>query len=141
MQLKAPKRLRILYVEDHEDTVELVTMVLKDREYDVVAADSFETAWRMIHAKQFDLYLLDSWLADGSGLELCKKIREVDTETPVLFYSAAAYELDRNTAIAAGAQGYLVKPASLSELCDLVGRLLSANRVVCSKAKGNTNPN
>ena len=72
----------------------------------------------------YDLYLLDSWLPDGSGLDLCRKIREFDERTPILFYSAAA-EIDRELALSNGAQGYLTKPTLNTELCDLVSRLIN----------------
>ncbi len=52
------------------------------------------------------IYLLDLWLPDGSGLDLCKKIREFDVKTPVVFYSAAAYEGDREAALDSGGQAY-----------------------------------
>jgi len=132
----ASDQIRILYVEDHADTLELVTIVLKAHGYEVTTANSIESAWQLLREEKYDFYLLDSWLSDGSGLELCKRIREVDSETPVLFYSAAAYEVDRDSAIAAGAQGYLVKPASLSELCDLVARLIRPNELHLSRGKG-----
>jgi DNA-binding response OmpR family regulator len=81
-------------------------------------------------SQQFDLYLLDSWLPDGSGLDLCKRIRTFDTATPILFYSAAAYEADREQALKSGAQAYLVKPSHPSELCNLVTSLIESHRRV-----------
>jgi DNA-binding response OmpR family regulator len=115
---------RILCVEDHEDTLELITMVLEERQYEVTTARSIQSAWELASRRSFDLFLLDSWLLDGSGLTLCKRIREIDSQTPILFYSAAAYEVDRDTALRAGAQGYLIKPASLTQLCELVSELI-----------------
>ena len=123
---------RILYVEDHEDTLELITMVLEDQKYDVTTARSIEGAWSLVKNTTYDLFLLDSWLVDGSGLTLCKRIREIDQLTPILFYSAAAYEVDRETAMRAGAQGYLVKPASLGQLCELIGGLIQTRSDVQS---------
>lgn len=117
---------RILYVEDHEDTRELITMVLEDNDYEVLTAHTIEAALVMVQETKFDLYLLDSWLEDGSGIELCKRIRRVDTSTPILFYSAAAYEADQVSAINAGAQGYLIKPASFGDLCKLINALINA---------------
>jgi DNA-binding response OmpR family regulator len=119
------RRYRILCVEDHEDTLELISLVLAEKEYDVSVAQSVEDAWKLANdTTSFDLFLLDSWLRDGSGLTLCERIRRKYPNTPILFYSAAAYEVDRDTALRAGAQGYLVKPASMTELCKLVAELL-----------------
>src|SRR5678810_251596 len=108
---------RVLYVEDHEDTRELVTLVLEQKSYEIVTGSTIKSGVALARSQQFDLYLLDSWLPDGSGLELCRMIREFDKATPILFYSAAAYEIDRDLAIKSGAQAYLTKPSQPSELC------------------------
>jgi len=117
-------RHNILYVEDHEDTLELVRMILSKNEIDVTGANSFEEGARLARAKHFDLYLLDLWLPDGEGLELARKIRQFDPVTPIVFFSAAAYESDQHEAFAAGAQAYLIKPAVPSDLCNLISGLI-----------------
>lgn len=117
---------RVLYIEDHEDTRELVTLVLEHKNYQVVTGSTIESGVTLARSQQFDLYLLDSWLPDGSGLDLCRRIREFDKVTPILFYSAAAYEMDRDLALRCGAQAYLVKPSQPSELCNLVTSLIEA---------------
>ena len=76
---------RVLYIEDHEDTRELVTLVLEQKCYEVVTGSTIKSGIALAAAEKFDLYLLDSWLADGSGLELCRRIREFDKATPILF--------------------------------------------------------
>jgi two-component system, OmpR family, response regulator len=119
---------RVLYIEDHEDTRELVTLVLEQRSYQVVTGSTIQSGVALAGSQQFDLYLLDSWLPDGSGLDLCKRIREFDKSTPILFYSAAAYEIDRDLAINSGAQAYLIKPSQPSELCNLVALLIESHR-------------
>ena len=118
------KKHHILYIEDHEDTRELIELVLKQRDYEVTTSATIENAVQLASQNQYDLYLLDSWLPDGTGLELCKRIREFDGLTPILFYSAAAYEVDRELALKSGAQGYLTKPTQNSELCDLISSLI-----------------
>jgi DNA-binding response OmpR family regulator len=118
------KTRRILYIEDHADTRELVTLLLAQKSYEVITGSTIESGVALAGAGEFDLYLLDSWLPDGSGLDLCKKIRQFDQTTPILFYSAAAYAADSDLALKCGAQGYLVKPSQPSELCDLVAELI-----------------
>jgi len=119
---------RVLYIEDHEDTRELVTLVLEQRSYEVVTGATIETGLALARSQHFDLYLLDSWLPDGSGLDLCRRIREFDKATPILFYSAAAYEIDKDLALRSGAQAYLIKPSQPSELCSLVVSLIESHR-------------
>ena len=118
---------RVLYIEDHEDTRELVTLVLEQRRFEVVSGSTIATGVALAESQHFDLYLLDSWLPDGSGLDLCRQIREFDKVTPIVFYSAAAYEIDRDLAIKSGAQAYLTKPSQPSELCQIVSALIESH--------------
>src|SRR5678815_5048554 len=121
---------RVLYIEDHEDTRELVTLVLEQKSIQVVTGSTIQSGVALAGSQRFDLYLLDSWLPDGSGLELCRLIRAFDKATPILFYSAAAYEMDRVEAIKSGAQAYLIKPSHPSELCSLVTSLIESHSAV-----------
>lgn len=122
------KTRRILYIEDHEDTRELVTLLLAQKSYEVVTGSTIASGVALAGAEDFDLYLLDSWLPDGSGLDLCQLIRSFDKTTPILFYSAAAYAADQHLALKCGAQAYLVKPSQPSELCDLVSDLIEQSQ-------------
>jgi CheY-like chemotaxis protein len=109
-------RLRILCTEDDGDTRDLITLVLTRNECEVVASETPDQAIELAQATRFDLYLVDNWMPSMSGNELCEALRRFDTETPILFYSGAAYPKDIADAYACGAQGYLVKPAG--ETCD-----------------------
>ena len=122
------KTRRVLYIEDHEDTRELVTLLLAQKSYEVITGATIESGVALAIAGTFDLYLLDSWLPDGSGLDLCRQIRQFDQTTPILFYSAAAYADDCDKAMKCGAQGYLTKPCPPSELCDLVTQLINRSQ-------------
>ena len=118
----------ILYVEDDQDTRELVALMLAGSNYQVVPAENHDDALLLARANQFDLYLIDNWMSGGSGIDLCKKLREFNPWTPILFYSGVAYESDKQQAFAAGAQGYLVKPVDHDELIAEVFRIISAAR-------------
>jgi DNA-binding response OmpR family regulator len=117
-------RKRILLVEDEEDARELVTVTLA--QYRVILACDFNEGLSLARRGYFDLYILDSWLPDRSGFELCSAIRNFDPHTPILFCSAAAYARDIEDALRAGAQDYLVKPVIPDELRQAVARLISA---------------
>ena len=137
MQLQDP---RILYVEDDSDTRELVTVILKHQNCQVIATGSGDEALRLARAEHFDLYLIDNWMPGTSGVRLCEQLREFDQHTPVLFFSGAAYETDRERALASGAQGYLVKPADGDALMAEVSRLLSDSRQSGSVTATGENP-
>ncbi|HXD33739.1 MAG TPA: response regulator [Pyrinomonadaceae bacterium] len=119
---------RILYAEDDADTRELVTVIFESQNCQVIATEICDEALCLARTERFDLYLIDNWLPGCSGVSLCEQLREFDQHTPVLFYSAAAYEADRERAFLSGAQGYLVKPVDGEELVAAVFRLISASR-------------
>ena len=97
---------RVLCVEDHTDTGELVSMILKD--YDVVLAYSMADGLVQATKQKFDLYLLDYHLPDGTGLELCLLIKNFDTETPILFFTGTS-SMTKEQALTVGAQGLVRK--------------------------------
>jgi CheY-like chemotaxis protein len=117
------KSKRILLVEDYEDEWEMVAFKLQD--YKLTFARDSDEGLRLARQLYFDLYILDNWLPDRSGVWLCRVIREFDPYTPIMFYSAAAYDRDIKEALRAGAQAYLVKPVTLNELEHAVARLIS----------------
>ena len=117
-------RGRILCTEDDIDTRELIDLVLTQYGYEVVCSASNVQAIDLAKTQKFDLYLVDNWMPGLSGTELTEKLRQFDLKTPVLFYSGAAYEADREAARKSGAQGYLVKPADGDQLISEVTRLI-----------------
>lgn len=124
--MQSPKA-RILFTEDDADTRELVTFFLNMEGFDVFTTQNQHEALTLAKQKQFDLYLLDSWMPGQSGVELCKKLREFDSKTPILFYTGAAFEADRQRALESGAQGYLVKPVDTDLLLAEISRLISTS--------------
>lgn len=74
----------------------------------------------------------------GSGIELCKKLREFDATTPIIFYSGAAYESDKREAFASGAQAYLTKPTDTKTLIETVARLIADGRKIATPARAVT---
>ncbi len=121
---------RILYAEDHADTRELVACVLAQNDCEIVTTDSYDQSLHLARTNNFDLYILDNWLPDGSGVDLCLRLRQLDPATPILFYSAAAFQADKNRALSAGAQAYLTKPVDSDELVATVFRLIEASRAM-----------
>lgn len=121
MATSPTKRKHILLVEDLPDHCELLAFNLE--EYRLVHARNFAEGVRFATKKYFDLYILDNWLPDGTGIDLCQMIRKFDPHTPILFCSAVAYEHDIKEGLSAGAQAYFVKPIDFEELQLTVARL------------------
>jgi DNA-binding response OmpR family regulator len=108
---------KILYLEDHEDTRELVTLVLRNEGYCLISDNNFSNALALAQTTSFDLIMLDNSLADGSGLEFCKRVREFDAVTPILFYSGGAYESDKLDAVRAERKATWSNPARFLNYC------------------------
>ena len=121
-------RFRILCTEDDADTRDLITFMLSRNNCEVITTETPALAIELARAAHFDLYLIDNWMPRMSGPHLCGELRLFDSETPILFYSGAAYPKDKAEAYASGAQGYLVKPADNEELVAEVFRLISKSR-------------
>ncbi|HEY8185879.1 MAG TPA: response regulator [Pyrinomonadaceae bacterium] len=102
--------VRVLCVEDDEDSREVLSMILKFWRIETTAVGTAAQALSSIQSERFDLYLLDAWLPDLDGFELCRRMRNLDSQTPILFFSGAAYENDRKKGIEAGANAYVIKP-------------------------------
>ena len=128
MPPKPSTRPRVLCVDDDEDfRVMLVTLLRRE----LIEAKAVGTAAEAISSTQterFDLYVVDAQLTDLDGFDLCRRIRDVDPDTPILFFSGAADEADRKRGIEAGANDYVIKP-------DLDGLLGSIKQFV-SQADG-----
>ena len=106
------ERLRVLYVEDNPDSFEMLSVMLGLSQIELEPAASVSEALTRAGSERFDLYLLDSGLPDGNGNSLCRTLRAVDPETPVLFYSGEAHPDRIQMGIDAGANGYILKPHS-----------------------------
>lgn len=115
--------MRILHVEDDEDTRTLVAFILKDQGWEVVSVDNARAAMKLVAGGGFDLYLLDNWIDSDTDNALCVGLRSVDPHTPILFYSGAVFPLDIETALASGAQGYLQKPCTPEALIEEILKL------------------
>lgn len=108
---------RILYVDDDLSACEMLAFWLReDCGFDVTAAADGRQAEALIASEYFDLFILDYCLPDTTAVSLCRRIKEVNSSAPILIYSALDRDIDRDMAIAAGANLYLVKPDQLGEL-------------------------
>lgn len=115
--------LRALCVDNDTSTCEMLTELLKQSGLDVTATDRSVAALHAIKTGWFDLYLLDAYLPDIDGFELCRRIREYDRRVPILFYSGAAQESDIARGMAAGANAFIIKP-------EIKGLLKTINRLM-----------
>jgi two-component system alkaline phosphatase synthesis response regulator PhoP len=123
---------RVLCVEDDHDTCDVLRFVMTD--YEFTAVHSIEDARKMIGKGSYDLYVLDNWLPDGSGIELCEKIRADGNRRPIVFTSAIGQRQEIELAMNAGADRYLVKPYEPETLLRIVKELLDTSSQLAVKS-------
>jgi two-component system, OmpR family, phosphate regulon response regulator PhoB len=123
-----PDKKRVLCAEPSEDICDLVTLMLGRSGYEVVNARTIHDCLELARKEQFDLYMLDDDYIDGNSIELCKQLRALTPETPILFFSTAAFERDRQRGLDAGAHAYLTKPDDIFEIVQTINSILLPSR-------------
>ena len=109
-------RKNVLVVEDERDIAELVALHLEDIDCEpTLAADGHE-AMRLAFAREWDLVILDLRLPGPDGLSICQALRRESRYVPILMLTSKSSELDRVLGLELGADDYLTKPFSVSEL-------------------------
>jgi two-component system OmpR family response regulator len=116
-------QLPILLVEDEEEYNDINGVALRRAGFDVLCAETFSEAKALIESNPISLIVMDIMLPDGSGLELCRSLRE-EKDIPVLFLSALSQPEERVAGLKAGGDDYLPKPYYLEELVMRVRVLL-----------------
>jgi two-component system response regulator RegX3 len=114
----------VLCVDDHLDTSEMLQILLSEENYVVHTAATMDEACRMAASTEYDLFVLDKRLPDGTGVELCEKLMTITPAVPCIFYTGDAYEIHRREALAAGAAAFVAKP-DVEGLIDAVHQLLA----------------
>jgi CheY-like chemotaxis protein len=115
---------RVLCVDDHRDTSEMLQMLLSEEDYEVHTAATVEEACSMAEQTAYDLYVLDKRLPDGTGVQLCETLQQLTPSVPCIFYTGDAYEIHRREALAAGASAFVAKP-DVEGLITAVHKLLA----------------
>ena len=117
---------RVLVVEDEASIREMVALNLKMAGWEVVEAPSAERALELMHhGEGCDAALLDIMLPGMDGLSLCETIRRENNEIGIIIVSAKGQESDKIRGLSIGADDYITKPFSVSEL---VARLEALTR-------------
>ncbi|ALI98275.1 response regulator transcription factor [Rufibacter tibetensis] len=108
--------LKILLVEDEAKLADMLQRGLKQEGYQVSVAMSGTTGLEMAQSFTFDVIILDIMLPEMSGVEVCKKLRQQELDTPILMLTALDSPENIVTGLDSGADDYLVKPFNFGEL-------------------------
>lgn len=128
----------ILIVEDDSEISELVRINLKDQGYRVDVAIDGSEGYQKIRKGSYELVILDLMLPGMDGLNICKKMRSQNDETPVLMLTAKSEEFDKVLGLELGADDYLTKPFSIRELVARVKALIRRTQKPAEQSAGPT---
>ncbi len=116
---------RILLLEDDESLTDGLQYFLKKKGFEVTIVQTVGEAFsRLEKAEGYDLLILDVSLPDGTGFEVCERVRSRGDHTPILFLTAADEELWVIRGLDSGGDDYVTKPFKLGELCSRIRALL-----------------
>jgi len=121
-------KLRVLIVDDNEMTLTLVSKILELEGYEVdIASNSIDT-FNQIENNKYDLLILDVMMPDMNGYDLCKSLRSEphNIKTPVMILTAEGNNLEKQRALACGANDLLTKPFNMDVFNSHVKTLLSS---------------
>jgi DNA-binding response OmpR family regulator len=107
---------RVLIIEDNHDIAELVRLHLHDCDAETDIEHNGTAGLARARGRAYDLIILDLMLPGLDGLEVCRRLRERASYTPILMLTARTGEADRVVGLEMGADDYLTKPFSVREL-------------------------
>jgi DNA-binding NtrC family response regulator len=120
--------VKIMIVDDEPGVRESFEMILKIKDYAVTTFPDGESAVGAIKPGMFDVAFIDFKLPGIDGIQVLKKIKEIDSEVEVVIVTAYASEQSHANAITLGALEYLRKPFLMEEIYELVERALRKKR-------------
>jgi DNA-binding response OmpR family regulator len=117
----------ILFADDNSDICELVQTLLQTAGFRVSTSDNAADVLQRVATESFEALILDYWMHEATGIDLCRQIRTFDQSTPILICSGAITQADKEAGVLAGAQGYIGKPFNSADLIGALHWLLKAS--------------
>jgi diguanylate cyclase (GGDEF)-like protein len=130
---KGEKSIKVLIAEDNVVSAKILQKNIKDWGYEVVLAKDGKEAWLALNSEEIKLAVLDWMMPEISGVQLCKKIREIDHKgedrgyTYIILLTAKDAQKDLIQGLSAGADDYITKPFHHLEL---KARLKTGKRII-----------
>ena len=125
----------ILLVDDEESIQKLLTYPLEREGYRVLQARDGEEALERFVAEPVDLVVLDLMLPKLGGLEVCRRMRKVESAVPIIMLTARGDEVDKVVGLEIGADDYITKPFSIREFMSRVRALLRRAQLPAAAAR------
>ncbi|MBE7726720.1 MAG: response regulator transcription factor [Enterocloster citroniae] len=121
---------KILLLEDDVSLIDGLVYSLKKNGFDIEVARTVREAFQYLsELNQYDLLILDVTLPDGTGFDVCEKVRKCNQQIPIIFLTASDEEVSIIRGLDSGGDDYVTKPFKLGELCSRIRALLRRARV------------
>ena len=116
---------RILLLEDDVSLIDGLIYSLKKNGFDVEVARTVNQAIQhLTELSKYDLLILDVTLPDGTGFDVCERVRKQNQQIPIIFLTASDEEVSVIRGLDSGGDDYITKPFKLGELCSRIRALL-----------------
>ena len=120
---------RILLLEDDLGLIDGLIFALEKNGFEVAVVRTITEAATVVSEQKLDLLLLDLTLPDGSGFEICKKVRKT-SNVPIIFLTASDEEVNIVMGLDIGGDDYITKPFRLNELISRINALLRRSNIM-----------
>ena len=120
---------RILLLEDDLGLIDGLIFALEKNGFEVAVVRTITEAATVVLEQKFDILLLDLTLPDGSGFEICKKVRKT-SNVPIIFLTASDEEVNIVMGLDIGGDDYITKPFRLNELISRINALLRRSNIM-----------
>jgi DNA-binding response OmpR family regulator len=119
---------KIMVIDDDQDLRNLIALNLESERYRIITAESGQQALMLTKRERPDLIILDVYLPDMDGIEVCQELRNI-TSVPILFLSCKGDDIDKIVGLRVGGDDYMTKPFSTGELIARVKAHLRRSRL------------
>jgi DNA-binding response OmpR family regulator len=116
----------VLLVEDEQHLREMLAILFEEWGYQALMVGTATEGLRQAMERRFDIIILDNWLPDLEGIDLCKQIREFDQYTPIIFFTSSAMGNEDSSTIQAGANAFVLKGDGLGPLREAMAQQLAS---------------
>ena len=127
--------MKMMIAEDDDHTREALREVLSMEGFEVLPASDGQQAYDCFREQRPDFVCLDVMMPGLNGYEVCKRIRRMDEDVPILFLTAKAEEIDAVLGLELGADDYMTKPFGVKEIIARIRAIL--RRAAAREAKPN----
>lgn len=127
---------QVLIIEDDKDIVQLLDLHLSDMGFETTKAMTGYDGLQAGLSKDFDLMILDLMLPGIDGIEICRRLRAAEIQTPILMLTARSEEIDKVLGLEMGADDYLTKPFGIREFLARVKALMRRSQPAVGSGQG-----